>query len=128
MSFWSYYRAAVPRSAVAGWRWARGQGLYLSILLAVGVRASAIAFAVIRVLGGRDTWQNAVSAITRAFVDFAGAGLIATAIVLFIAFMVFFVQDAPNQIRIRDERIAQLGGAPDAPIAVPHLSRSERAR
>ena len=58
----------------------------------------------------------------------AGAGLIATAIVLFIAFMVFFVQDAPNQIRIRDERIAQLGGAPDAPIAVPHLSRSERAR
>lgn len=40
-------------------------------------------------------------------------------------FLWFLLADAPEQIRIRDERIAQLGGAPDAPVQVPQLSSAD---
>ena len=75
-----------------------------------------------------DTIRGAtpVNYFATAIRDFFLAFIGATIIVMVGAGFWFLVSDAPSQINIRDRRIVELGGAPDAPIIVPPLSTSER--
>jgi hypothetical protein len=126
ISLGSYYGAAIPRAFWAGWDWAFGQGLLLTILLGIGALFCAILYALIRAIRRSHSWQAALSHVGQALGDFLIAGVGAVAIVLLCLFGWFFVHDAPKQIAQREQRIAELGGAPDAPIELPALSRAER--
>jgi hypothetical protein len=70
----------------------------------------------------------AMNDIRRAVIDFVEAGIVVTLIALLIIFLVFFVQDAPKQLGKAEERIAELGGAPDPPIAIPPALRGTNDR
>jgi hypothetical protein len=126
ISLGSYYGAAIPRAFWAGWDWAFGQGLLLTILLGIGALFCTILYALIRAIRRSHSWQAALSHVGQALGDFLIAGVGAVAIVLLCLFGWFFVHDAPKQIAQREQRIAELGGAPDAPIELPALSRAER--
>jgi hypothetical protein len=124
ISISSYYGEALPRAFWAGWNWAFGQGLLLTILLGI----SALVYAMIRAFRRSHSWQAAGSHISQALLDFLIAGIGAGSIVSIILFAWFFVQDAPKQIAIRDQRIAELGGAPDAPVVISHLTNPDKDR
>jgi hypothetical protein len=108
VSVLAYYRAAIPRAFSAGWHWAVGQGLYLTILLATGLLIFAIIYSVIQALRRVHSWADAVSNIHHAIADFFGAAIIATLITLLILFMVFLVMDAPLQINLANKKITDL--------------------
>jgi hypothetical protein len=118
MSITDYYFAASVRSFWAGWEWASGQGILLGILEGI----STIIFAMVIVIIFHRRRPSARYRLLRAVRDIVGVVLV----LLGILFFVFFIQDAPNQIRIRDEKIAQLGGSPDMPVSMPQLGGAEK--
>jgi hypothetical protein len=118
MSIVDYYWAASTRSVWAAWVWASGQGIVLGILEGI----STIIFAMVIMLIFHRKRPSSRRRLLRAVGDIVGVILVLLGILL----LVFFVQDAPNQVRIRDEKIAQLGGAPDTAIFIPNLSKTEK--
>ena len=100
--FLHYWGAAIGRSLSDALDWVIEHGIIFDVLTAVGGIVSAVV-----VLRRRATMETVTQLV--------GGWIIA----ILVLFVLFLLNDAPNQIRIRDERIAQLGGAPDTPIAVP---------
>ena len=94
----SYYWAAIPRAFWSAWEWAIGQGLLLTILLALALLVCATAYALMRVLRRRHSWDHAMEEVGRALRDFLVAGLAASAVALLILFGIFFVRDAPTEL------------------------------
>jgi hypothetical protein len=94
----AYYRNAIVRSAQEALDWALGQGILLTILFSIGLLIIAVIYALLRMRLDEQGWRGAVSAIRTAVKDFITAGVIGTAVVLLLAFIVFFVKDAPDQV------------------------------
>src|SRR2546421_10683789 len=111
-SVWSYYPAAFVRAFWSAWDWAVGQGLYLSILLAV----CALIFTIARAMGRSRSWADAKGDVVHALADFISAGVAATCIGLFILFVIFLMRDPPTQLQKAREEIIRLGGVPDRPV------------
>jgi hypothetical protein len=104
----SYYRAAIPRAFLAGWHWAVGQGLYLTILLATVVLILAVVYSIIQALRRVHSWADAVGDIHHAAADFFVVAIISTIVGLLILSIVFLVRDAPLQVNLADRRIEDL--------------------
>jgi ABC-type Fe3+ transport system permease subunit len=98
ISLGSYYGAAIPRTFWAGWDWAFGQGLGLTILLGCGAVLAAAAYAVIRAWRRSHSWADAINGIKHAITDFLISGIGAIVIVLIGLFVWFFIKDAPTQM------------------------------
>jgi len=119
----SYYPDAFARSFWAALSWVVGQGVMLTLLIAAG----GIVFELVLVFVWRRNdaeakrdWRRYTLETIRAL----AGGCVLAALILFVW---FFIQDAPTQIRIRDERIAELGGAPDVPVNVRNLLPADTA-
>jgi len=116
ISFGSYYGAAIPRAFWAGWDWAFGQGLGLTILLGCGAVASAAVYALIRAWRRSHSWADARKGVRHATADFLISGVGAIVIVLVGLFVWFFVNDAPTQIESLREKLVAL--SPPSPTAL----------
>jgi hypothetical protein len=110
LSVSSYYRAAIGRAFHAALEWMLGQGILLTLLLAVALLISASAFAVFRAWCRYHSWNNAVRDTKRAGGDFFGAGLGVLCLALLILFVIFFAKDAPAQLNKAIETITELRG------------------
>jgi hypothetical protein len=120
VSIFDYYWTAIVRSFWNGWDWAVGQGILLGLVEAIAaIILGVIAVSFLRKHQG-TRWRSALRIIRDT--------LVVIAVLFVVLFLIFFVQDAPNEIAKRDERIAQLGGAPDANIIVSrHLQADAEA-
>jgi hypothetical protein len=104
ISLGSYYGAAISRSFAAGWDWAIGQGLTLTILLGIGAVVCASLYAVIRAFRRSHSWTDAMNSVGKAIRDFLVAGVGAVIVMLVIMFGWFFVRDAPEQLNAANAR------------------------
>jgi hypothetical protein len=106
-----YYWEAICRSAAMAKDWIVRWSIIPGLLLALCIAVVEFPPPSWTALGGLATMVQVRKHAYRLFLGF----------LLFLTIMVgfAFIEDAPNQMRIRDQKIIQLGGAPDAPIAVP---------
>ena len=102
---WKYYHDATGRSWDAAWEWATGQGIYLTWLFAIGVVACAAIYATIRAVRKHHSWGDAMSEVRRAIKDFILAAIGASAFVLLLLFVVFFVRDAPTKMMALEKQL-----------------------
>jgi hypothetical protein len=107
MSVAEYYRLAVSRSFSAAINWARNQGILLTLLFATPALAFGVGFAALRALHKRHTWHDAMSAVKEAFMDFVFATVTVAAVAMLILFVIFFVQDAPQQVSNLQDKLTQ---------------------
>lgn len=124
----AYYKESIPRIFWASWDWAIGQGLSLTVVLAVALPLFVIVFEVVCAWRRYKTWAEAKKHIRSAVGRFLREIIVIIIVAPTILFVIFFIQDAPNQIRIRDEKIVRLGGAPDVPVSIPRLADADREK
>jgi hypothetical protein len=119
LSVAGYYGGAASRALWAAIEWTLGQGIALTLLVTAGTILFEFLVVAMRWRAGANLngWLLYTLETVRALV---GGCFIAA----FLLFAWFFVQDAPKQIADRDQRIAELGGAPDAPIHVPATAKN----
>jgi hypothetical protein len=108
VTVFSYYRLAITRAFWEAWDWAVGQGLYLTILLAIGLLIIAVVYSTLQALRRVHSWADVMSDIGHAITDFFTASIVAAVIALLIVFIVFFIKDAPSQVSQANIRIAEL--------------------
>ena len=101
----SYYAAAFYRSWMAAWSWATDQGIILTWSLSAGVLLIAVGFAVVRAFRKHHSWTDAVTNSGKALRDFFVFAVVASALVLSVLFVVFFVRDAPDQMTLATNTI-----------------------
>jgi hypothetical protein len=100
-----YYKAAFERSFSSGLDWALAQGLLLTLLFAFGLLVVAIFYTSFRWIRRRHSRAEAMSQIATAIKDFVLAAIAGTVVVLLVLFVIFFVQDAPQQMAILQRQI-----------------------
>jgi hypothetical protein len=127
-SILSYYEIAIPRAFWAGWDWAIGQGLLLTILLGIGSVICASLYAVIRSMKRSLSWSDAMNHVGQAVADFLIAGFGAIVIVMMFLFVIFFVRDAPNQLANAKDEITNWQAAWEKQASADRISIDELHR
>ena len=109
----SYYLGAFCRALQQAWVWPNSHSYWFLFLTTV--LGGLFTVAVVKTLSLGKVKQPPLLYWAEKF----SATVLMGAILTFLgSIVVFFIQDAPRQIAERDERIAELGGAPDAPIDI----------
>jgi hypothetical protein len=127
----SYYGAAILRAFWAGWDWAFGQGLGLTILLLFGAVASATLYAVARAWRRSQSWADARNSVEHIMADLLTSGIGAIVVVFIILFVWFFVKDAPMQMEEAHLKIEELQDKvaallPPPPPPKPFYSQNDK--
>jgi hypothetical protein len=108
-----YYVQAVPRAFWAAIDWALGQGWALSLLLVIGPSVYGIVLAFVRACKAHRSWRSAVAQTVKASTDLLPKTFLGGTVVGFgLLFMWFFINDAPEQMRlVRQEATAGVSNA-----------------
>src|SRR5215472_7784064 len=105
MTVWSYYSEAIPRAFSHAYDWAVGQGLWLTILMTIATSL----FAGLRLLRpgwlGRTKGANGIHNWGRSTVETSITLIGGVGVLLCLAFVWAFVQDAPEQVSLLREQL-----------------------
>jgi hypothetical protein len=104
----AYYHKAFPRAWHAAIDWCLGQGLLLSLLLALGVLVCAVLYSALRFLRHQHSREAALTGIGGALRDFCFASVGASAFVIVGVFLFFLAKDAPDRVRAAETNAADL--------------------
>ena len=111
----SYYAAAIPRAFWAGWEWASGQGILLTLTGAVATILVATAGMFIATRPKRTVLHN----FGRLFIE----AVAVFALMAVMIFGVFFISDAPAQLAAANQKVSDLQEKLDRFIPPPTAPR-----